>query len=52
MGERKKKEWETKHKRLLTIENKLRVSGEEVSKGGAKWVMDVKESICRGEYWV
>ena len=36
-------ERETNHKRLLMIENKLRVDGGERAGRWAKWVMGVKE---------
>ena len=45
------KEKETNHKRLLTIENKLRVAGGEIGGGWAKWVMHPKAGIC-DEHWV
>ena len=37
--------------RLLTVENKLRIAGEEIDEGWAKWVMDIKEGTCN-ELWV
>ena len=43
---KKKREREANHKRLLTIENKLRIAGGEVGKGWAKWVMGIKEDTC------
>ena len=44
-----KREREANHKRLLTIENKLRVAGGVVGGGWAKWVMGIKEGTCRDE---
>ena len=41
-----KREWETNHKRLLTIENKLRVTRREVSGEWAKWAMGIKKGTC------
>ena len=40
---------EANHKRLLNIDNKLRIDG-----GGekGKWVMDIEEGICLDEHWV
>ena len=38
-----KKGREANHKRLLTIENKLRIAGGVGSGGWAKWVMGMKE---------
>ena len=37
---------EANHKRLLTIENKLRVARGEVGGGWAKLMMDIKEGTC------
>ena len=37
--------------RLLTIENKLQVSGGQVGGIWAKWVMGIKEGTC-DEHWV
>ena len=42
---------ETKHKRLLNIESKLRVAGGVVGGGWAKWVRGIKEGTC-WEHWV
>ena len=49
---RGKKEREGNHERLLTRENKLRISGREGGGGCAKWVMGMKEGTCWDEYWV
>ena len=46
IGEKKKKEWEANHKRLLTIENKLSIGVQ------AKWVMAFKEGTYCDEHWV
>ena len=48
IGEGRKKE--TSHKRLLTIENKLRVAGGDVGGGWPRWVMGIKEDICCNEH--
>ena len=48
-GKRKR---ETNHKRLLTIENKLRVDGGSVGGAWAKCMMDIKEGTCHVEHWV
>ena len=48
MSRRKRK---TNHKRLLTIENKLRVDGGRWMGGWARWVMGIKEGTC-DEHWV
>ena len=50
IGEGDKREREAKHKRLLMIENKLRVDGGRWG-GWAKWVMGIKEGTC-DEHWV
>ena len=50
-GRGKKGEREGNHKRLLTIENKLRVTGGEESGEWAKWVMGTKEGTC-DEHWI
>ena len=42
----------TKHKRLLNMENKLRVAGGVLGGGWAKWVMGIKEDTCWDEHWV
>ena len=41
---------EANHKRLLNIENKLRVDGGMGERG--KWVMGREEGICWDEHWV
>ena len=46
-----KKKRKVSHKRLLTIENKLRVAGGEVGGEWAKWVMSIKKGTC-DERWV
>ena len=48
---KKKKERGKNHKRLLRIENKLRIAGGEVGRGWARWVMGIKEGTC-DEHWV
>ena len=40
------------HKRLLTIQNKMRVNVKEMGGGWAKWVVGIKESICCNEHWM
>ena len=45
---KEKKAREANHKRLLTIENKLRVGEGEVGRGWAKWVMCIKEGLNTG----
>ena len=52
IGEGKIKERETNHKRLLTVENKLRVDGGEVGGRRAKWVLGIKVCTCCVEHWV
>ena len=47
-----KTERETKHKRLLNTENKLRVTGGQVGEEWAKWVRGPKEDTCWDEPWV
>ena len=37
--------------RLLTIDSKFRVVGEEVGREWVKWVMGIKEGAC-DEHWV
>ena len=51
MGRRGREERETNHKRLVMIENKLRVGGGEVGGRWARWVMGTKEGTC-DEHWV
>ena len=48
MGRGGREEWETNHKRLLTIENKWR----EVGGRCARRMMGIKEGICCDEHWV
>ena len=43
MGSHQSSERETNHERLLTIGNKLRVTGREVGGGSGNWVMGNKE---------
>ena len=45
-------EKEANHKRLLTIEDKLRVAGGEVGGGWGNWVMGIKEGLWCDEHWV
>ena len=49
--EANKNKGETKHKRLLDIENKLRVAGGIVGGGWAKWGRGIKEDTW-DEHWV
>ena len=42
----------TKQKRLINMENKLRVAGGVVGGGWAEWVRDIKEHTCWDEHWV
>jgi len=51
-SKKKEREREANHKRLLTIEKKLRVSGGEVGGGWAQWVMGIKEGTCCDEHQV
>ena len=48
---KEKKEREENHKRLLTIENKLKVDGGKVHGEWAKRVMGIKEGTS-DEHWV
>ena len=43
------KQREANHKRLLNIENKLRVDG---GRARGKWVMGIEEGTCWDEHWV
>ena len=43
-----KREKDANHKRILTIENKLRVDGGR----WVKWVMGIDEGTCGDERWV
>ena len=51
-GKQFQTEREANHKRLLNIENKLRVAGGEVGRRWSKWVMGIKEGTCWDEHWV
>ena len=46
IGEERKKDREANHKRLLTIESKLRVAEGKAGGGWAKWAMNIKEDTC------
>lgn len=48
--EKKKEREESKPLRLLTIENRLRVAGKEVTGGEAKWAMGIRKGTC-AEHW-
>jgi len=41
-----------KNKRLLTMENKLKVDGGRWRGGCTRWVMDIKGGTCCDEHWV
>ena len=43
--EEEKKEKEANHKRLITIENKLRIAGRELGRRWVKWVIGIKEAL-------
>jgi len=43
---------EVNHKRLQTLETKLRVAGWEVDGGWARWVMGIKKGTGYDEHWV
>ena len=47
-----KTEKEANHKGFLTIGNRLRVAGGEVSGGWGNWVMGIKDSSWGNEHWV
>ena len=49
-GNQKKRE--ANRKRLLTLENKLKVAEGEVGGAWVKWVMGIKEGTCWDEYWL
>ena len=43
---------EISHKRLLAIENKLRLAGGDAGEGWAMCVMSIREGTCGDEHWL
>ena len=52
MNIKERKKRKSVYKRVLMIENKLRVDGGEMGGGCARWVMDIQEGTYRDEDWV